>query len=727
MKKFITAFLLCALLFTVAACGGAPDNPEKKPPEEIVITQYEECYGINDGRNYYYSFDLPTTVSRLKLPDIFGDHMMFQQNKPIRIWGLAPADSKVEVRLYDEATGNNLAAVGVISAADHSFICELPAQPASFQTYRLKITCGTTERVYSDILVGEVFLASGQSNMQVVVGETYEGKELLDAANNDKIRVYNPSILPNQGDNTYSYRMQLETPNGTDGWAKGDDASLYGMYGVSAIGYSCALQMFEELNENAQVPVGFLNLPVGGTSIRSWLPRYAADENAKLKTALGAGYLPYDEEKTLNYGEFTSLFNAKIAPVVNFNINGMIWYQGETDEGAVNMYQLAIESLIECYGKEFRFEQGKMPIVMCHIAPFNTGAYENVITKTVQFNVVFDQTEKKSPETRAVVALYDSDLRYLMGDLATIHPRVKELVGRRCGKALFSLACTKSGVNGYDSPSYLSASSESNSLLVRFANCGEGLVCSGEIKGFALAGADKKFYAAKAEIVSADTVKLTCEYVAAPQYCSYAYSNLNMKSNLKNKEGFAVLPFCNADSVSSINYYCQHDWLDCDSLTAWRYLPGKVQEDGSTLYEAKDVDLYRAENATISIDKANALNNFCLKAEVSQDAAAVAVVLDYPYDVHQFNRFSSFSVFVKSNSVSLDRIEIQGEEIVSLSLLQTSVMDNGYTRYDFSLKNVKAESSTREGYIYPAWLTALRLVFSGTGTVYIDEMSLGNL
>ena len=724
MKKYVAVFLLCVCLFSAVACGN-PSETSEDEHSEIMITEYEENYGINDERNYYYSLELPAQVSGLKMPDIFRDNMMFQQNRPIRVWGLAPAGAKVEVRLYDQATGKNLEAIGVISAEDHSFVCELPARAASFTEYRLKVTCGSTERSYSDILIGEVFLASGQSNMQVVVGETYEGASLLSAADNEMIRVYNPAILPNQGDDTYSYRMQFETPKGTSAWIKGDDPSTYGLYSVSAVAYSCALQLFEELNQNAQVPVGFLNLPVGGTSIRAWLPRYAAEDDPELKMLLGSAYLPYREEETLHYGDFTALFNSKIAPVINFNIGGMIWYQGETDEGAVDMYRLAIEKLIQSYGKEFRFENGEIPFVMCHIAPFNTGAYENITTKTVQFNVVFDETERRSPQTRAVVALYDTDLRYQMGDLATIHPRVKETVGRRCGKALCSLLGR--GAEGYDSPSLLSASAEGGNLYLRFDDCGEGLTCEGELKGFAVAGADKKFYAARAEIVSQDTVRLSCEYVPEPQYCSYAYSSLNMKANLKNRQGFAVRPFCNADGVPADSYYCQHDWLDCDDLTAWRYLPGVRGEDGSMIYEAGEMDLFRTDGADLALDGDSSLSGSCLRAETTRTESSISAILNYPYDIHQFNRFTSFSVCCKSDAVSLLRVEIEGDETAVLTLIDTEEEENGYTRYNFSLNKVLIQDLLREGYDYPAVLTELRLVFSGTGVIYIDAMSLGNL
>lgn len=714
MKKICSLVLCFAVLFGIAGCGGgkknsAPDEPPKK--EDIVINKYEESYGINDERNMFSSFELPKTVTRLKMPNIFGNNMMFQQNKPMRLWGLAPADSRVEVRLYDES-GENVAAVGVIPAPDYSFVCELPARKASFSKYTLKITCGNTERKYSDVLIGEVFLASGQSNMQVVVGETYEGEQLLAAANNDKIRVYNPAILPNTGD-TYSYLLQFETPTGSAEWTKGDDGTRTGLFGVSAVAYSCALQMYEELNKNgAQVPVGFLNLPVGGTSILPWLPRYAADDDQTLKSALGSKYKPFDAEKTLNYGEFTALFNTKIAPVMNFNINGMIWYQGETDEGSPDMYRLAIEKLIEVYGREFRFESGKMPMVMCHIAPFNTGAMETITVKTVSFNKIFDETAAKSPETRAVVAVYDGDLRYMMGDCATIHPRVKAPIGRRCGKALYGLTCAETAPNGYKSPEFKEQTPQNGALFVKFAYAGTGLEADGRVDGFAVAGADKRFYAANAEIVSTDTVKLTCEYVPEPLYSSYAYSNLNMKANLSNKEGFAALPYVEADGGNAQYYYCQHDWASCDYLTAWRYLPPENNE-----YKADNYPLYKAEGLAFALDSDNAVAGVCIKAETSAASSALSVVLSYPYDVHQFNNYTSLSIYVKSDSVTLENVTVKSaNNTYALALIGTSQAADGYTRMNFALAGD-----------YPAQLTELRLTFAGVGTIYIDEMSLGNL
>lgn len=722
MKRIILFLLLLLLSFSFVACNKTPDeNDNNKPKEEIVISKYEESYGINDEKtNIKWSYQIPETVTRLKLPDIFGDNMMFQQGKPIRIWGLAPLGEKVEIRLYDEQTGENIAAKGVELVADNSFVCELPAMQASFKSYKLRISMGITQRTYSNILIGEVFLATGQSNMQVTVGETYDGIELLKVANNDKIRAYNPAILPNTGDNTYSYRPQFEIPNGAGNWAKGDDNTIYGMSNVSAVAYSCALQMYQELNKNgAQVPVGFLNLPVGGTSIVTWLPRYATDEDDNMRNALGGSYKAYKEDETMNYGEFTALYNTKIAPVANFNISGMIWYQGCSDEGNPSMYKVAMEKLIECYGKEFRFEQNKMPTVMCHLAPFNTGVYENATTKTAQFNVLFDKTEKNSPDTRAVVAHYDNDLSYCLGDSATIHPRYKETTGRRCGKALYSLTCTENRVNGYDSPAMQTVTEKDGYLLVKFDNCGTGLVAEGAVKGFTIAGVDKVYYSAKAEIVDVDTLKVYSEYVENPKYCAYAYSNLPMKANLKNKEGFMVRPFYS----ESGKFYCQHDWTDCDYLTAWRYT--QKQENGTTIYYGSNEDLYKANGATFELDTTNAFNGNCLKYSATNANSYLAVILSYPYDVHQFNNFTSFSIYVKGDLTVLG-VDVVGNETAALSLIGTS-QENGYTRYNFSLSNVTVGGMAKSEYNFDTRLQELRINFSGTGNSYIDNMSLGNL
>lgn len=707
--------------------GDSSDSQSTKPAEEEkVITDYEECYGINDNRNTFWSYILPSTVKRLKMPDVFGDYMMFQQGKPIRVWGLAPAGEKVAIRLYDK-NNKSIAAVGVISYEDNSFIAELPAMQASFDEYSLKVTCGSSERKFAHILIGEVFLASGQSNMQVTLGDTYEGEELLANANNPNIRIYNPPIMPCTSDNNYPYGLNFETQCGVQDWTKGDDKTLSGLGSVSAVGYSCALEMYKQLNTaDKQVPVGFLNLPVGGTSIVSWLPRYAAD-NATLKRMLGSRYLNYSDNGTITYNDFTALFNTKIAPVANFNINGMIWYQGETDAGSPDMYSVALEELAKGYGSEFRFE-GNMPMVVCHIAPFNTGAYVTDPVGLTAFNVVFDNFVAAAKDSRALVTLYDCDLRYEKGDLATIHPRVKREIGVRCGKALYGLTCDKTMHEIYTSPVFKNAAANGNKLEVTFANAGGGLVAEGRIMGFAVAGSDKKFYAAEAEIIAEDKVSVSSPYVSAPLYCSYAYSSLNMKANLKSKAGFAVSPFVSVENVGSSDYFCQHDWLFCDDLTCWRYLPPILNADGSYKYTADYVPMYSGENLNFALDKDNAAIGNCLKLEANGQSSSLTVNLDYPYDVHQFNRFTSFGILLKGD-LSIEKIEVSAKDgsVVELVLKETKTAANGYTEYIFKLRDVKVNGSLTEKYKYPDFLGSLKITFGGSGTSYLDEMSLGNL
>ncbi len=726
MKKIICAAMFLVVIFSFVGCkpsdGGSGEQSTASTKEEVVIERYEECYGINDGRNIYCSFDLPSTVKRLKMPDVFGDYMMFQRNKPIRIWGLAPAGENIGIRLFDK-NGECVSAKGVVSYEDNSFIAELPAKEASTDEYTLKINCGATERKYEHILIGEVFLASGQSNMQVTLADTYEGEELLKKADNKNIRIYNPPIMPKVSDDAYSYSLCFETECGVQNWTRGDDKTVSGLGSVSAIGYSCAIELFARIRENEgkNVPVGFLNLPVGGTSILSWLPRYAA-ENSDLKREIGSDYSEYSEEKTMNYSRFTALFNSKIAPVINMNISSLIWYQGETDAGRRDMYALALEELVKDYGTEFRFE--KMPAVVCHIAPFNTGAYTTDVLGTTYFNTVFDDFVLSSEDTRALVALYDCDLRYEKGDFATIHPRVKQEIGVRCGKALFGLLNGGDNTNGFTSPIFKSSEKDGDSLVVTFSHVGDGLISEGRINGFSVAGKDKAFFAAEAEIIAKDKIRLSSRYVSEPEYCSYAYSSLNMKANLKNKDGFAVSPFVSAENVSGDKCFCQHDWLSCDDLTCWRYLPPVKNADGTYKYTADYVQMYSGDGMSFSLDKENAAVGNCLKM-TSSGASSLTVKLNYPYDVHQFNRFNLFSFMLKGELELIKTEIIVGKTTLELTLTDSKKLDNGYTEYVYSLRTVKIGGSTVEKYKYPDFLDGLKISFGGSGVAYLDEMSLG--
>lgn len=683
-----------------------------------------ESDGINDYRaGLYNKFAIPSTA-RLKLPDVFGDNMVFQREKPIRIWGVAPASSKVAIRLYEEGVKKSVASAGVVVAEDGTFIAELPAMPASLRTYRLEIENGATLRKYENIKIGEVIIATGQSNMQVEAYDTYEWDELAANATNDNLRFYAPGVL-NGVDDKYEAVPQLFINRGnTESWTLGTDTARSKLGFVSAIGYSAAVKAYELFKADGnEMPVGLMSLPVGGTSIVCWLPRYAAETDDAFKRLLAGDYRPYVEGSTSNYIDFAALFNYKIAPVVNYNIGGILWYQGETDAGKKEMYEAALEKLIVTWGNEFRFENGEMPFVMSQIAPWNTGTYNNETTAIVAFNTVFSDNAATRP-TRSAVAIYDCRLEYERGDLATIHTRYKKTVGERMGMAYYNVAVKGGSVDAYASPELESVTKSGCKLVVKFKNVGDGLSSKDglPVNGFAIGSSDGNLYNAVAEITAPDTVEISNRNISDPEFCSYAYSSLNMHANLVNSEGFAALPFVYSPGkvLTNAQIFCQHDYLTFDRDEIWRYFPPRT-EAGQQVFEADYVDLYTGENCTAALTDSDALRGKALGV-TANGGATVTIPLGNPYDVHQFGRFGTFSVCAKGIDVTSVYI-IDGNDKIVLTLKSTEDAGNGYTRYIFDLHNVTVNGTPDASYAYKDWLDSL-VIEVGEGTGLLDEADL---
>ncbi|MGN1099649.1 MAG: sialate O-acetylesterase, partial [Christensenellales bacterium] len=314
--------------------------------KEAVIEEYVQSDSINSYQSSELTYyEIPEEVTQPVIPNVFGDNMLIQRDKSFRVWGLAPSGAKVEVYLKTQDTKKAVLASGVLAAEDNSFVVEMPAMSGSVKNYDLIINFPDNEfsKTVKNVVFGDLFLASGQSNMQVSVYDDYDEAEIMEKANNPNIRYYNPPIMPVGGtdlDTEYPYHPQLSPQNYTLTWGVGTDSSFMGLKSVSSVAVNAAIKMYELLNkEKEEVPVGLMNLPVGGTTILSWLPMSASlDED--FKTLMGDRGI-YSEEDYNNpqnnpggfWNQYGALFNSKIAPVRYMNICGTLWYQGESDLG----------------------------------------------------------------------------------------------------------------------------------------------------------------------------------------------------------------------------------------------------------------------------------------------------------------------------------------------------------------------------------------------------------
>lgn len=729
--------LLAVLMLFVTGCSAPSETPTATPTPEptpvptpmptLPIEAFIPSASINEGRPETDKYEIPATVNTLIMPNVFGENMLFQQKAPIRVWGYAPAGTEVSIRLLDQVTGETMGQLGLIAAEDNSFIGELPALDGSFRTYELRVKAGKNAVAYKNIVVGELYVASGQSNMQVWMSETvgYQD-ELLAAQNYPYLRYYNPPIDPMGGAAVYPNGCQLSPKATAPKWGRVDERSFGGL---SAVAYACARELFDRLNVNgAEVPVGIINVPVGGTSIVPWIPTSQyLDDKAFINSVGQDRYVSPEETANGTKRAATSssaLYNTKIAPVTNMNIRGVLWYQGCSDEGyGAEFYEKALEKLVNGWSEAFRYETGKLPFVMCQLAPFQTGGNPQTVEAKVKFNRAFDNFAALSPQTRAVVALYDVPLTYLLGDNEPIHPKDKLPVGRRCAYAMYGLVYDKTADWTF-SPFVTDVKTEGNKLILTFASVGDGLKSSDglSLRGFTVGGQDRIMYEAKARITGKNTVELTSPYVNAPQYATYAYSALNMKSNLVNSAGIAARPYVSTDRI--LKYYAQHDYTSFDFLEVWRY-----HGPNQTLYKyAQNVPVYKSEKCTFELSNEKAVAGNSLKLTPAGGEPSLSIIMDYSGEIHQFRQYDIISVCATAKVTKMTVTATDGT-VYELKADGTSIDENGFNRYFFRLDAAR-EMGSNGSYSSVRWATmvsSINICFAATDSpIYVDSMSFGN-
>ena len=417
--------------------------------------------------------------AEVKLPGVFGDHMVLQRDAAVPVWGWAAPGEKVTVTLGDQSR---------TAAADKDGKWSLRLDRLSAGgPYALKV-CGSNTLELSDVLVGEVWLCSGQSNMAMTVGASNRFAEEQAAADLPKIRHF---TVP---------RRSAETPETTCGgaWTVSSPETV-GKF--SATAYFFGRTLHKELG----VPVGLVNSSVGGTPIESWTG-------------------PQDAGP---------LYNGMIAPLAPYAIRGAIWYQGERNAkvGQPGAYAAQLAALIG--GWRGVWGQGDFPFLYVQL-PNYTAPQQKPVENAGWVQVREAMLKTLAVPNTGMAVTVD------LGEAGNIHPKNKQDVGKRL--AQWALAKTYGRDLVYSGPLYRSMSKEGDKILIRFDSVGGGLVAKGDkLKGFAIAGADKEFAWADATI-EGDAVVVRSPQVKDPAAVRYAWAP-NPDSNLYNKAGLPASPF----------------------------------------------------------------------------------------------------------------------------------------------------------------------------------------
>ncbi|MEQ1749775.1 MAG: sialate O-acetylesterase [Prosthecobacter sp.] len=485
---------------------------------------------------------LSSSQAAVKLPSIFTDHMVLQRDKAVPVWGKAAPGEEVTVEFAGQKKTAKADAAG-------KWMVKLDAMPANAEPQVLKAGSVAVQ----DVLVGEVWLASGQSNMEWEMQMKPDSKADIPNATHLNLRLIE---VPK----TVALTPQDDVPAA---WARSSPESAASF---SAIGYYFGLKLHEEL----KVPVGIVLSAWGGTRIEPWtsiegfdtvpeLKAFTADTRAKipgsdsyrvanekhlaaietwskaareaLTKKLPVPAMPAQPSAlTAGAGTPTALYNAMIHPLVPFAMRGAIWYQGESNHGEGFVYTDKKKALLASWRSVF--QQPELPFYFVQIAPYQYG------TEDVEILAQFWQAQReclKIPHT-GMAAISD------IGEVPDIHPAKKKEVARRL--SLWALAKTY-GRSEIDpsGPLYASYAVEGAAIRVKFNHAASGLAARDgkPLTHFELAGRDGIFHAAEAKI-DGDSVLITSTQVPEPRRARFAWSKLAI-ANLMDKDGLPATAF----------------------------------------------------------------------------------------------------------------------------------------------------------------------------------------
>ena len=476
--------------------------------------------------SFVVAIDIAPTFS---IANTLQSNMVIQQGKPLHIWGKAAAGAAVIVK-----TDWSSKTFQTKSTLEGNWSIDIPvpkAIPGNFNKKKISISQGKQIKELNNILIGDVWLCSGQSNMAM---EIKPWLPWLLGANNFRIEIENANYPEIR---LFKVRTDFKALPEEDCGGNWEVCSPNTAPHFSAIAYFFARQIFIK----KKIPIGLVVSSVGASSCQAWTSREALLDDS----VLNKKYLfPYDtsrlsKEQLDSVVTFekvvrpTLFYNAMIYPLRNLNFTGSLWYQGESNRYDSSLYTQLCAKMIYNWRTLFKNEQ--LPFYFVQVAPYNwsqndNNVYEYALLREAQSNI-----RKTVPHTEMVVTM----------DIAEpndIHPRNKQEVGFRLAK--IALANVYKEPNTiFQGPEYKSYKIENNIIKINFSNNGSGLATNDgkEPRQFFIADEKGILHEAKANIEK-NEVWLSSDKVKNPTEVRYAFTNYPV-TNFENNEGFPTIPF----------------------------------------------------------------------------------------------------------------------------------------------------------------------------------------
>lgn len=475
--------------------------------------------------------------AELRLPSIFGHHMVLQRNIENPVWGWANPGTDVSVSFKGQTA---------TAKADEEgrWQVKLAAHPGSSHALNMTIRAGSDSITLSNIVIGEVWVCSGQSNMQWSVSQSYDPDLEIASANYPNIRLISvPQVGTQELQDDFEGQWDICTPD------------TVGQF--SAVGYFFGRQLHQTLG----VPIGLIDNAWGGSAAEAWVKRDVlekdgrfdayiaewekteatfdyekamADWKEKVAAAKEAGKPAPRQPRNVLAGQHRpgNLWAGVLNPIIGYGIRGTIWYQGESNAGRAYQYDDLFGLMISEWRKAWG--QGDFPFYWVQLADFRDEVETPGDSDWAELREA--QTNTLALPNTGQAVIYD------IGEGRDIHPRDKQNVGKRLAR--IALARDYGMQIHHLSPSFESMEIQGNKAILTFKDVGSTLYTFDvrEAVGFSIAGEDKVWHNANGKLLGQNKVEVTCEAVPNPVAVRYAWA-VNPVANLMSREGLPVVPF----------------------------------------------------------------------------------------------------------------------------------------------------------------------------------------
>ncbi|MEZ6090172.1 MAG: sialate O-acetylesterase [Pirellulaceae bacterium] len=463
---------------------------------------------------------IPTVaVAELKLASIFGDSMVLQRDLPVPVWGWAEPNEAITVTFAGQTKT-------ATADAEGKWQVKLDALKANSEGSVLSVV-GADRIEIKDVLVGEVWICSGQSNMEWGLGGSTNGPQEVAQSQHDQIRLYD----------VVGHLVSPTPLESNPGQWKVSGPSTAG--GFSAVGYFFGRRLHKELN----VPIGLVGSNWGGTRIEPWISPAALKNSPELK-AESMRVQGYTKETPVQAGFPSAIFNAMINPLAPFAMRGAIWYQGESNGNEGESYYHKKKALVSGWRELFNPNLAFYWVQLANWKEANdnpAGGDGWAKLREAQLNAL-------DIEHTGMAVTID------IGEANDIHPRNKQDVGARLAQWALHQTYGKTDLVP-SGPIYKGHKVVDGAIRIQFDHVGGGLmvgqktgleptaeVADGKLARFAIAGEDQQWHWATATI-DGDTVVVKSQDVPNPVAVRYAFSMNPEGANLYNKEGLPASPF----------------------------------------------------------------------------------------------------------------------------------------------------------------------------------------